>query len=159
MRQGVQQHGANRSLSVLIPSRLTRQAALAALLFLPATPLPALAAAPTPAGDAQMTLYARAAALNVCIARAAGVDFDKAAAIAGETIAQLIQAEHGGVIAVVGRKALSAEELVQGSINSAVIGAVEICPQQVPAEVLRTVQAALRQADGTRGRSPAAPRR
>jgi hypothetical protein len=86
------------------------------------------------------------------------VDFDKAAAIAGETIAQLIQAEHGGVIAVVGRKALSAEELVQGSINSAVIGAVEICPQQVPAEVLRTVQAALRQADGTRGRSPA-PRR
>ena len=102
-----------------------------------------------------MTLYTRVAALNVCIARAAAVDFDKAVSIAGETIAQLIEGEHGGVITVVRRQSLSLEELRKGAMNSAVIGAAEICPQQVPPEVLARVEAALRQADPAQGARPA----
>ncbi|MDA0964252.1 MAG: hypothetical protein O3C02_04230 [Cyanobacteria bacterium] len=62
-------------------------------------PLPVQAA---PATEAEMNLYTRIAALNVCIARAADTDFDKAVAIAGETIAQVIQGGHQSQIAQVG---------------------------------------------------------
>jgi hypothetical protein len=106
-----------------------------------------LAAAPAqaaPASEAEMNLYTRIAAVNVCIARAAGVEFDKAVGIAGETIAQVIQGQHGGAIQQVGAKPLNLDELRQGSINSAVIGAVEVCPQQVPADVVKRVEEALK---------------
>lgn len=126
----------------------------AALLVLPLA-LPLLLAAPpalaapglaAPANDAEMALYSRMAAVNACIARAAGVDFDKAVAIAGETIAQLIQSQHGGAIAQVSAQPLSSDELRKGSINSAVLGAAELCPREVPAEVMKRVQDALKQA-------------
>lgn len=127
---------------------------LAALLVLPLA-LPLLLAAPpalaapglaAPANDAEMALYSRMAAVNACIARAAGVDFDKAVAIAGETIAQLIQSQHGGVIAQVSAQPLGSDELRKGSINSAVLGAAELCPREVPADVMKRVQDALKQA-------------
>lgn len=113
-----------------------------------------LASAPAlavPASQADMSLYTRIAALNVCIARAAGVEFDKSVAVAGETIAQVIQGQHGGQIAQVGPKALTPEELRKGSINSAVLGAVELCPKEVPAEVKKKVEEVLKSA------SPAKP--
>ena len=91
-----------------------------------------------------MNLYTRIAALNVCIARAAGTDFDKAVAIAGETIAQVIQGGHQSQIAQVGTKPLSIEELRRGSINSAVLGAVEVCPNEVPADVKAKVEEAVK---------------
>jgi hypothetical protein len=124
-----------------------------ALLLVPAllaslASRPAGAAPASPAGEAQMTLYSGIAALNVCIARAAGVTFDQAVAIAGETIAQLIRSQHGSVISLVGCEPLSIEDLRRGSINSAVLGAVEACPDQVPAAVRQSVQASLRQAEG-----------
>ena len=100
-----------------------------------------------------MALYTRMAGVNVCIARAAGVEFDKAAAIAGETIAQVIQDQHGRVIAVVSKQPLTLEDLRRGTFNSAVLAAVEICPNQVPPGVLKDVQAALERAEP----SPAAP--
>ena len=103
-------------------------------------PGPALAA---PATEAEMNLYTRIAAVNVCIARAAGIEFDKAVGIAGETIAQLLQGQHGGLIQQVGTKALSLEDLRKGSINSAVLGAAEICPKEVPADVMKRVQEAV----------------
>lgn len=103
---------------------------------------PAVAA---PASEADMGLYTRIAALNVCISRAAGVEFDKAVAVAGETIAQVIQGQHGGQIAQVGPKALSLDELRKGSINSAVLGAVELCPKEVPADVKKKVDEVLKQ--------------
>jgi len=122
---------------------------LTALLVLPLA-LPLLLAAPpalaAPASDAEMTLYSRMAAVNACIARAAGVDFDKAVAIAGETIAQLIQSQHGGAIAQVSAQPLGSDELRKGSINSAVLGAAELCPREVPADVMKRVQDALKQA-------------
>ena len=93
-----------------------------------------------------MALYTRIAAVNTCIARAAGVEFDKAVAIAGETIAELLEGHHGGVISVVNSKPLSLDELRQGAINSAVLGAAEICPQQVPKDVLESARQTLSQA-------------
>lgn len=118
-------------------------ALLAVVVVLVAGPQPAQAA---PATDAEMDLYGRIAAVNACIARAAGVDFDKAVAISGETIAQVIQGQHGGAIAQVSAKPLSPDELRKGSINSAVLGAVELCPKEVPADVMKRVQDALKQA-------------
>ncbi|WP_235299977.1 hypothetical protein [Synechococcus sp. GFB01] len=56
----------------------------------------------------------------------------------------MIQGQHGGAIVQVGPKPLSLEELRRGSINSAVIGAVEVCPNQVPADVVKRVQEALK---------------
>ena len=108
-----------------------------ALVLAPASVLAA------PATQADMALYTRLAALNVCIARAGGVEFDKAVAIAGETIAQVIQGQHQGRISQVSDRPLSVEELRKGSINSAVIGAYEICPKQVPPDVAKKVQEAL----------------
>ena len=117
---------------------------LVPLLVLPLVlaPRPAWAA---PATEAEMNLYTRIAAVNVCIARGAGVPFDRAVGIAGETIAQVIQGQHDGVIAQVGSKPLSLEDLRKGSINSAVLGAAEICPKEVPADVMAKVQDALKQ--------------
>jgi hypothetical protein len=123
--------------------------------------LPASAAPAPPAGEAEMTLYSGIAAVNVCIARGAGVDFEQAVVIAGETIAQLIQSQHGGVISLVGSESLSLDDLRKGSINSAVLGAVEVCPDQVPEAVRQSVQASLRLAEReAASQAPAAtPRR
>ncbi|MEB3361644.1 MAG: cAMP phosphodiesterase [Synechococcaceae cyanobacterium] len=115
-----------------------------------------LAAQAAPATAQEMNLYTRIASVNVCIARSAGVEFDKAVGIAGETIAQLILGLHKGEIQQVGTKALSIDDLRKGSINSAVIGASEICPKEVPAEVMAKVKAALQQAGGKSGGQPAA---
>ena len=119
----------------------------------PANPASANAGpgAATPASDAEMGLYTRIAAVNVCIAGSAGIDFDKAVGIAGETIAQLIHGQHGSAIAQIGAKPLSDAELRKGAINSAVLGAAEICPKQVPAEVMKRVQEALKQANSESG--------
>ena len=118
----------------------------------PANPAPANAGpGAAPASDAEMGLYSSIAAVNVCIARSAGIDFDKAVGIAGETIAQLIHGQHGSAIAQIGAKPLSDAELRKGAINSAVLGAAEICPKQVPAEVMKRVQEALKQANSESG--------
>lgn len=108
-----------------------------------------------PATEAEMGFYTRIAALNLCIARAAGVEFDKAAAVAGETIAQVIQGQHGGLIAQVSSKPLTLEELRKGATNSAVLGAVEICSKEVPAEVRKKVAEVLKTSE-TSGSRPAA---
>lgn len=129
---------------------------LAALLAVPLVLVAPGAALAAPATEAEMALYTRIAAVNVCIARAAGVEFDKAVGIAGETIAQVIQGQHGGAITEVSATPLSADELRKGSINSAVLGAAELCPKQVPAEVMQRVQDALKQAGPAPGAKPAA---
>ena len=126
----------------------------APLVLLPLLVQPAVAQA-APASEADMGLYTRA--INVCIARSAGIEFDKAVAIAGETIAQVIQGQHGGVIQQVGTKPLTIEELRKGSINSAVLGAVQICPKEVPADVTKKVNDLIK-AKGSAGgaKAPAA---
>jgi hypothetical protein len=127
------------------------------LLLLPVSllvlPRPAAAA---PASEAEMTVYTGLAALNLCIARAAGVEFELAVGIAAETISQWIQGSHESAVAPVSSSPLSPEDLRRGAANSAVIGAAELCPDQLPAEVRRAVQEALRQAPapGASGADP-----
>lgn len=96
-----------------------------------------------PASSDQLALYARIASVNTCLATRAGQDFEQAAAVAGETIAQLILGVHKGLIATSGTTPLTLEELRKGSINAAVIGATEICPKQVPADLSTKVRQAL----------------
>jgi hypothetical protein len=138
------------------PHRLFRvrfPASRLGLLLLPlALLLAPMAAVAAPASQADMSLYTRIGALNVCIARAAGIEFDKAVAVAGETIAQVIQGQHDGAIAQVGSKPLSLDELRKGAINSAVLGAVEVCPDEVPADVRKKVEEVLK----NRSTAPAA---
>ncbi len=165
----MQQHGIHSEPDVVI-SLLRRLSAglLAPLLVLPFLALPILALplflAPSAAlannaaaTEAEMNLYTRIAAVNVCIARGAGVDFEKAVAIAGETIAQLIQGQHGGLIAQVGPKPLSIDDLRKGAINSAVLGASEICPKEVPADVMAKVQSALKSSPAPKAPAPKTP--
>ena len=89
--------------------------------------------------------------LEEAIREAKCIDYDKAVAVAGETIAQVIQGQHGGVIAKVGTKPLTIDALRQGSINSAVLASVQVCPNEVPAEIKAKVEAVLK------GGSSAAP--
>jgi len=90
-----------------------------------------------------MNLYNRIGALNVCIYREAGVPFDKATAIAGETLAQTVKGVNGGRISQISGKALSIEELRRGTINSVVLGSVEICPDQVPLAIREKVKSVM----------------
>lgn len=92
----------------------------------------------------QMALYTRIGAVNTCISRAAGLSFEQAVGVAGETIAQLILGQHKGLIQEVGSKALTIEELRRGAINSSVLGAAEFCPKEVPADVMRKVNEAIK---------------
>ena len=167
----MQQHGTHSEPDLVI-SLLRRLSVglVAPLLVLPFLALPILAlplvlapaaalAENAPATEAEMNLYTRIAAVNVCIARGAGVDFEKAVGIAGETIAQLIQGQHDGVISQVGAKPLSIDDLRKGSINSAVLGAAEICPKEVPADVMAKVQDAIKQSpDAKPAVKPATPK-
>ena len=95
------------------------------------------------ANPGAMNLYNRIGAINVCIFRAAGVPFDKATAIAGETLAQTIKGVHGGKISQISGNALSIEELRRGAINSVVLGSVEICPDEVPLAIREKVKSVL----------------
>ncbi len=96
-----------------------------------------------PASSDQLALYARIASVNTCLATRSGEDFEQAAAVAGETIAQLILGVHKGLIATAGTTPLTLEELRKGSINAAVIGATELCAKQVPADLSEKVKQAL----------------
>jgi hypothetical protein len=129
--------------------RRTRPLLLAPLVAMPMLLAP-VAAHAAPATAAEMALYTRIGAVNVCISRAAGIDFEKSVGIAGETIAQLILGQHKGEIQQVGTKALTIEELRRGAINSAVLGAAEICPKEVPADVMKKVQDAIKQQGATK---------
>ena len=141
----MQQHAVTK---FSFPVFLMPRSFLAPLLVLPLLLVQAAALA-APATEAEMNLYTRIAAVNVCISRGAGVPFDKAVGIAGETVAQLIQGQHDGVISQVGVKPLGIDDLRKGSINSAVLGAAEICPKEVPADVMAKVQDAIKQSPAT----------
>ncbi|MEO1003935.1 MAG: cAMP phosphodiesterase [Cyanobacteria bacterium J06638_7] len=126
---------------------------LLAPVLLAAALLPAQPALAAPATEAEMEVYTRLAALNLCIARAAGVEFDLAVGVAAETISVWIQGNHQSGVAPVSTTPLSLEDLRKGSVNSALLGAAELCPDELPKEVLRDVQQAVEAA------TPAAPAR
>jgi hypothetical protein len=68
------------------------------------------------------------------------VEFKKAVSIAAETIAQVLKGKHGSMIQSLGAKALTLKQLRNGSTKSAVIGAVQLCPKEVPDDVVANVK-------------------
>jgi hypothetical protein len=110
-------------------------AALLALALLSGRP-----AAAAPATQAEMELYTRLASLNVCVARAAGVEFEQAVSIAAETITEWIRGTHASSVAPVSSSPLGLEDLRRGSVNAAVIGAAELCADLVPERVRGDVE-------------------
>lgn len=146
---------------MLVLTRRSWRLLLPLLLRLPLLTAQAPARAATTgaaATEADMNFYAKLAALNVCIARAAGVEFKKAVPIAAETIAQVLKGKHGSMIKALGSKVLTLQQLRSGSAESAVIGAVQMCPKQVPAEVVANVKKLLQKkppgAPGAPGATP-----
>ena len=95
----------------------------------------ALAALPVPASEERMALYQKVAAVNYCVARSSGLDDAQALPLAAQTIAVLLRNEHGGRIARVGETPLPGESLLQGSAELTLLGARQLCPAEVPAEV------------------------
>lgn len=144
--------------------RRCRTLLLPVLLSLPLLTAPAPAREVTTgaaATEADMNFYAKLAALNVCISRAAGVEFKKAVPIAAETIAQVLKGKHGSMIKALGSKVLTLQQLRSGSAESAVVGAVQMCPKQVPADVVVNVKKLMqKKAPGAGGAlgAPTAPR-
>lgn len=135
-------------LIVLVLAPLTAPAAALASSSQAAASVPgAMIFEQGPASSDQLALYARIASVNTCIATRSGQDFEKAAGVAGETIAQLILGVHDGLIQTSGSTPLTLEELRKGSTNAAVIGATEICPNQVPADLTAKVKQALASAE------------
>jgi hypothetical protein len=67
----------------------------------------------------------------------------------------VIQGQHEGTIAQVGAKPLTIDELRKGAINSAVLGAVEVCPTEVPADVRKKVEEVLKNRSSAPAASPA----
>ena len=134
-----------------LPVTLRRLSVLTALLLCGAASMPAVRAQGTatrPATDADMALYTRIGALNACIAAANTVEFNKAVGIASETVTQVLQGQHGGIIQPLGPKPLPVEDLRKGSVNSVLIGISQMCPDSMPAEVRDQVQKALKSAAG-----------
>jgi hypothetical protein len=134
-----------------LPVTLRRLSVLSALLLCGAASMPAVraqGAAPRPATDADMGLYTRIGAVNACIAASNGVDFNKAVGIASETVTQVLQGQHGGIIQPLGPKPLPVEDLRKGSVNSVLIGISQMCPDSMPADVRDQVQKAVKGAAG-----------
>jgi hypothetical protein len=83
------------------------------------------------------------------------VEFNTAAAIAGQTISQTIRGQHDGKIESMGDQPLSDGDLKKGSVNMAVMGAVEICPQAVPTDTRdRVAKASVLAADNAKESRP-----
>ncbi len=92
----------------------------------------------------EMSLYTRIGALNTCIFLAAGIDYDRATKIAGETIAQTIKEQNDGKISDVANGSILTEnELRKGAVNSAILGSVEVCPNAVPVAIRERVKSVL----------------
>lgn len=97
-----------------------------------------------PASDADIFLYRGMGSSYVCNARTAGVEFPKAVGIAAATYVQLLNGRHGGLVASTGNKKLTNEQLFSGAEFQIITGALQFCPDKVPADVKTKVEEALK---------------
>jgi len=102
------------------------------------------AAKTQPASDRDIFLYRGMGSSYVCNARTAGVEFPKAVGIAAATYVQLLNGRHGGLVASTGDKKLSNEQLFSGAEFQIITGALQFCPDKVPADVKTKVEEALK---------------
>jgi hypothetical protein len=97
-----------------------------------------------PASNDDRFLYRGMGSSYVCNARAAKVEFPKAVGIAAATYVQLLNGRHGGLVASTGNKKLTNEQLFAGAEFQIITGALQFCPDMVPADVKSKVEEALK---------------
>ena len=97
-----------------------------------------------PAGQEDILLYRGVGSSYVCNARAAKVEFPKAVGIAAATYVQLLNGRHGGKVESAGNKKLTNEQLFAGAEFQVITGAMQYCPDEVPADVKSKVEAAIK---------------
>ena len=89
-------------------------------------------------------LYRGVGSSYVCNARAAKVEFPKAVGIAAATYVQLLNGRHGGKVESAGSQKLTNEQLFAGAEFQIITGAMQFCPDEVPADVKSKVEAAIK---------------
>ena len=97
-----------------------------------------------PAGQDDIMLYRGVGSSYVCNARAAKIEFPKAVGIAAVTYVQLLNGRHGGQVESAGNQKLTNEQLFAGAEFQIITGAMQFCPDQVPADVKSKVEAAIK---------------
>ena len=97
-----------------------------------------------PAGPEDIVHYRGVGSSYVCNARAAKVEFPKAVGIAAATYVQLLNGRHGGKVESAGSKKLTNEQLFAGAEFQIITGAMQFCPDEVPADVKSKVEAAIK---------------
>ena len=144
-------HGCVFRFDPLRPLNRLRSALSAPLLLLPlclagpAAIAQSAGKAPTsPASNEDVFLYRGMGSSYVCNARTAGIEFPKAVGIAAATYVQLLNGRHGGMVASTGTKKLTNEQLFAGAEFQIITGAMQFCPDKVPADVKKKVEEALK---------------
>ena len=137
----------SRGARVLLSAAL----ALAPLAFASPPAQAQQANATKPAGQDDILLYRGVGSSYVCNARVAKVDFPKAVGIAAATYVQLLNGRHGGKVESAGNKKLTNEQLFAGAEFQIITGAMQFCPDEVPADVKTKVEAAIKKQNAKPG--------
>ncbi len=87
-----------------------------------------------PASKEEMNLYRQIGISYFCLARQAEVEFAQSISIASNNFTLIISKKHGGLIAEIGDKQLTNDQIYQGSYLQLIEGAIQLCPDQVPKE-------------------------
>ena len=98
-----------------------------------------------PASEKDLYLYKGMGASYLCIASKAGIDFQKAVGVATATYVQVIEGKHAGLIKEMGDKKLKREKLFAGAEFQIVLTALNYCPDSVPKDVAKKVDAILKE--------------
>ncbi len=93
-----------------------------------------------PATKEDIFLYRGLGASYICNARAAGIEFPKAAGIASATYVQVLNGRHGGIVKSAGKEKLSNKQLFSGAELQVVTGALQYCPKDVPNDVRERIE-------------------
>ena len=130
---------------------LSASAALAPLTLESASALAQQVAASKPAAQEDIFLYRGLGSSYLCNARVAKVEFPKAVGIAAATYVQVLNGRHGGKIQSVGNQKLTNEQLLAGAEFQIITGALQYCPDEVPADVKAKVEEAIKKQNAKAG--------
>ena len=108
-------------------------------------------AASKPAAQEDIFLYRGMGSSYVCNARAAKVEFPKAVGIAAATYVQVLNGRHGGKVQSVGQQKLTNAQLLAGAEFQIITGALQYCPDEVPADVKAKVEEAVKKQNAKAG--------
>ena len=143
-------HGCVFRFDPLRPFNRLRSALSAPLLLLPlclagpAAMAQSAGKAPTsPASNEDLSLYRGITTSVFCNARSLKIDFPKAFSTAALTYTQILVAKHGGLIASTGNKKLTNKQLLNGAEVQVIAGAIQGCPDMVPADVKTKAEQAI----------------